>query len=777
MVCLPTLQISDNKLTSLPSSQCGIDHAHRGSKARHIPRPFTKCLAHAEIVCTTTTRKILRVRGYFQHNSACKDAFFTHIPRVPVDPAVFRIALSQLNQGASLDDVYSHNRELIKTRAYPGMHEDPSQWKSRWLLRPSDTRSLYRQYSRLQGIKVTEKPHLNIDDWLNPSSPDYKPALEEAIFHYSPRAAKGERFEACVATEEMKEAAWRYGDKGQLLLDGTFGVCDSKMLLFIVMAVDERNHGIPLAFLFFSAPNENKFTAAGYDTGILTKLLQRWKESVEEYRHGKEYRPAVGITDTDLKERAALLRVFPDMVLLICRVHLLRSWKNHRNRVLSGKSPVLTLLRGRLVLLEKELAETVKFEGAHQLLDEEKQAILSLLDEGDPARAGVLEHLKYLAGYWCTQSLWQSWSKFGREAAAKIMGCAIDNVIPTTNHLEAFNRVLKHNKIAGRQRHGRRLRIDVLIHFISLVMLPSIFEERRMMAEDDERRKAFVLGLPGGEALWKTHKGSAIPAPFIPICWLEADAARDEQAALIFENKQVGYPEHQVGGISLNCFSSQAIPHDKNPITYKISIIWAGTASCSCLDYQHRGGACKHIRAAILYLNSLRTKIPDLPLLSLPSSEASARQRLLTTAAFAQTSRESEALATHRPLSHASQQLEDLFAVEGNTREAEDTRENPSNGQCCTGSNYTSSEETDNDDNSDDDDDESSNRENGKELQEDNEFNLVCVSCPRSLARHSHLYDRLYYGHLPAVELRNSRSAAPCLSSIRQPHVSQSLRT
>jgi len=34
--------------------------------------------------------------------------------------------------------------------------------------------------------------------------------LADAIFHYLPWVTKCERFEVCIATEEMKEAAWKY---------------------------------------------------------------------------------------------------------------------------------------------------------------------------------------------------------------------------------------------------------------------------------------------------------------------------------------------------------------------------------------------------------------------------------------------------------------------------------------------------------------------------------------------------------------------------------------
>jgi hypothetical protein len=55
----------------------------------------------------------------------------------------------------------------------------------------------------------------------------------------------------------MDDAAWVYGHNSQVILDGTFGVCSTRLLLFIVMGVDEHGRGVPLAMLLFSAPTGN----------------------------------------------------------------------------------------------------------------------------------------------------------------------------------------------------------------------------------------------------------------------------------------------------------------------------------------------------------------------------------------------------------------------------------------------------------------------------------------------------------------------------------------
>jgi hypothetical protein len=135
----------------------------------------------------------------------------------------------------------------------------------------------------------------------------------------------------CISTPEMRAAAWKYGHKSQIILDGTFGLCDHRILCFILMGIDEARKGVPLAFLLFSAPSGNKHTAGGYDHTILVDLLREWKSDLERYAGGETFIPLVAITDTDLKECLALQIVFKGIWLLLCKFHIRQSWRNHRN--------------------------------------------------------------------------------------------------------------------------------------------------------------------------------------------------------------------------------------------------------------------------------------------------------------------------------------------------------------------------------------------------------------------------------------------------------------
>ncbi|KAI0711901.1 hypothetical protein C8T65DRAFT_727049, partial [Cerioporus squamosus] len=620
-------------------SDCGYNEKSRNTTTRRSPVDFTGCLAHAEVLYELATGHVLLIRGWLDHNQRCKDAFLTRIPPIPLHQSVYEVALKQLEAGAQLADIQEKNRQMFRDRKYPGQPVDLHDSPYRWLLRTSDTRSLYRQFNRLRGINTTSPAHINVHGWRDPSSPIYNKAFADAIFHYSPRAEKDDRFEVCIATDEMREAAWRYAHNSQILLDGTFGLCDRKLLLFIVMGLDEKNCGLPLAFLLFSAPSGNKQTSSGYNTEILTKLLSRWKAALGT-RDGTTFSPCVATTDTDLKERGALLDVFPGIWLILCKFHVRQSWRNHRTRVVKGTTAYHVDVRRRLSELETALVETTGYEEAQALVKQEREILMREdLPESHGAITGGLEHLDYLSGYWMSsEDFWRSWSEFARQAAAKILGRKVEGVVRTTNHLEAFNGVLKRKHIRRWQRGGRRVRVDILLHLFVFSLVPAIYQARTLEQLEEARLAAQMKAIPGGAELLaanSTARGHPsqqdTSTDETRYAWLAPDESRDSAAAGLVENRQISVPDFQEQSrtFAFDCFSSRALASDTAPVSYSLSIGLDGSAACSCADFRARGGACKHIRAGLLMLDELRKELQkknlSVPSISLPKTAKEAR--------------------------------------------------------------------------------------------------------------------------------------------------------
>ena len=193
---------------------------------------------------------------------------------------------------------------------------NPKTANTRYQFLPSDNVTLYRKFSHQNGVDVRQRPEYNVHDWMDPLSPNFQQEISNAIFHYSARSERSERFQVCISTKEMNTAAWKYAHQSQLVLDGTFGVCTSRLLLFIALAQDENRKGVPLAFFLFSAPTGNKATHAGYNTEILKELLSHWHNNLNRFERelrdkpsgskSESFMPYIAVTDTDTKERGAL---------------------------------------------------------------------------------------------------------------------------------------------------------------------------------------------------------------------------------------------------------------------------------------------------------------------------------------------------------------------------------------------------------------------------------------------------------------------------------------
>ena len=137
------------------------------------------------------------------------------------------------------------------------------------------------------------------------------------------------------------------------------------------------------------------------------------------------------------------------------------------------KNGTLSGMLCRLILSVEHLS-------AQNLISEEKSALAQLKTLPDMAAAATagLTYLKYLTDTWMTPALWHGWSQKSQIEALCILKIPIEGVIPTTNHLEAFNGVLKRKHIHRWQCAGKRLRSDLLIYLLITQILPGIFHHR-----------------------------------------------------------------------------------------------------------------------------------------------------------------------------------------------------------------------------------------------------------------------------------------------------------
>jgi hypothetical protein len=307
-------------------------------------------------------------------------------------------------------------------------------------------------------------------------------------------------------------------------------------------------------------------------------------------------------------ERNALVAVFPAIWLLICKFHLRQSWRNHCNHVLKGNSPIYIEVKHHLARIEDMLIHTTTIEDARAIIMKEAEVLEAMAENGHASVAAKgLQHLNdYLLGYWTTDTLWKSWSDYGRRTAARVLKCPIEGVLPTTNHLESFNGLLKWKHLKRWQRGGKRLRIDVLLRLLITKVLPSIFEQRAMQRAEDLRWAALVRQLPGGDALLLETK--SLTVSIIPTtAYLTSDPEREAAVVTLLANNQISHPTFESHDkLTFACHSSISTIYEPSPTEYQVILCLDGTARCTCKDFSQRGGACKHIRAALLRVDECR---------------------------------------------------------------------------------------------------------------------------------------------------------------------------
>jgi hypothetical protein len=127
----------------------------------------------------------------------------------------------------------------------------------------------------------------------------------------------------------------------------------------------------------------------------------------------------------------------------------------------------------------------------------------------------------------------QSWSDFGRVRASACLKISIDGVIPTTNHFEFFNGILKRKHLASCLHSGHRVRFDSLIHILITRILSGIFSHRKAQKEYSDWLILRFRHHAGGENLVlinEQHQKERDLQKHVPMCWWETDPQRDAAA-------------------------------------------------------------------------------------------------------------------------------------------------------------------------------------------------------------------------------------------------------
>lgn len=225
------------------------------------------------------------------------------------------------------------------------------------------------------------------------------------------------------------------------------------------------------------------------------------------------------------------------------------------------------------------------------------------------AKAG-LAYLDYLTTFWLPESLWKSWSYFGRIQAARILEIPVGAVASTTNHLEAFNAILKHKYITDHQRGGKRLRFDLLMFLLVTQILPAIFERRKAEESFYDWLSSQFARYGQGNLSRAPEKKLQVLQKFEFAWWTsEARLRTQEEVQYIIGQKRIAnYSWLGPYQLAATCASSvediRLLSHKR----YTMIVNCYGWARCSCPAFEKRGFACKHLWAFRTVITRMQTQ-------------------------------------------------------------------------------------------------------------------------------------------------------------------------
>jgi hypothetical protein len=578
--------------------------------------PYVGCLAFVTI--SIRNNSACGVTGYLQHLEACKASQPMRDPVYRLIPQVKKSVENLLSLNVSTADILARNAQTVtnvyKKRTLIKNH--------RTLLTAQDVSNIKNEMLRKNwDIDVRQDAARNLERFLGPDADETE--LKTAALHYKPRRTDADRLEIIISTPEQQEYAWKYGHQSLILLDGTFGISKHKLLLFIIMVIDNNGKGIPITFIIFTPPPNNRLTAVGYDSEIIERLLTIFRDKISAaysqnlLQHDPTavkvtFNPLVAMTDADVKERGPLSRVWPGIFLLLCYFHLGQCWKNEMNKRLGrGGEDSAVLQRQTLrAYLRSVLKEAWTTDGTEdivrQFISRKKESLKNLVSNSTNLSAetqsvlnGGIEFLTYVQKQWAGDLLY-SWSLNGRKSAAGALGIPLENLPTTNNHLEGTNEYLKNNQLRRFQRKGRPLRADVLYFALVSEIIPNILALRSLAVdlkkEKAERRKEFnIMDNTTREILEREYP---------QVAYLSPSPNRDESAKRILRmNKVLGYEVEEMTGKVQVQVESETTPD----LVYITCVHGKATdIRCQCPDFLQNGILCKHLRAAALYIDELR---------------------------------------------------------------------------------------------------------------------------------------------------------------------------
>ncbi|CAB4413939.1 unnamed protein product [Rhizophagus irregularis] len=251
---------------------CGSDIKLKSSLTRKNRQMYTfiGCLAFAKIK-KDKDNNYVALDSYLKHLDVCINSKPQQSPPLHINETVKIIAINMLKVQIHPATILEDNMKFIELNLGGNVLIDNE--------RNSVDKNIYQIFE------------VNDDE-----------VIKASTIYYKPKQSNNDRLMLVLATLEQKKLAWKYGHNGIIHFNRTFGFSNKKVLLFVLLVVNQNNKRIPIGYLLFSAASGVQRISSSYNHAILKELLKQYKYKISIENNHKFLPKVVAITDTDHKE-------------------------------------------------------------------------------------------------------------------------------------------------------------------------------------------------------------------------------------------------------------------------------------------------------------------------------------------------------------------------------------------------------------------------------------------------------------------------------------------
>ncbi|RIB19246.1 hypothetical protein C2G38_2036221 [Gigaspora rosea] len=576
---------------------------------------FVGCLAFIRVEKNVNNGKYRRVHGYMEHSEACHRALpKKDTPTLRVNCEIRDMTELLVRANTSIKDIISWNQHFIRKK----LTGRTTLKEQNFLVTIYDIKDARRwiKTEKQWPINVNRSVDYNLEGYFGDGAQD--PDLSNSVIYFEKRKHRHDHICLVLATQDQISLAWQYGHEKYIILDDSFETGNKKLLLYVIMVVDEQNKGIPVGYLLYSRPNNFYMMEANdHKYTILKKLLIEYKKRLNVNGNSHEFTPRIAIIG-DFRERNVVSEIWNGIDLLYSPHKVRQCWETKADEFLSMRSSNEAIecrqaLRNELTNLFNILERASESEMRIQIQEVERRAterhaeafnnkvdtmILSLYN-------GQCEFLKYLRTNWINDI--KMWSFNNRSRAADKIGVDINTWL--SDYREGFQIQFNSNRMLRFQQKGHLLRLDVLSLLLLKFITPICDLQRKLWNYVEtflKNEKPALDAVLQGEELEEGQWKNLLEQHINTIAFEEHDPRTSQDAShLLRKNPSVEY-----NGESLYVI----IETDKlNPETCRdndemssYSVCLKPIISCHCFHFLVRGGSCAHIMAAVHYINWLR---------------------------------------------------------------------------------------------------------------------------------------------------------------------------